>query len=81
MYYFVNTLKPLDYILSNGENLTVWELYVNTAVILKKSLEKRSLTSQGDRTEACTKSDLEARRYLVCDTAFQSNWKGWDRFI
>lgn len=45
MYYSVNILKPLDYILSNGENLTVWELYVNTAVILKKSLEKRSLTS------------------------------------
>lgn len=41
MYYFVNILKPLDYILSNGENLTVWELYVNTAVIFKKIIRKK----------------------------------------
>lgn len=33
----------------------------------------RSPTSEGQRTKEWTKPDPRAERYLVCDTAFQSN--------
>lgn len=51
----------------------MWIIFQNSCYFEEIIRKKRSLTSQGDRTEECTKSDLRVKGYLVCDTAFQSN--------